>query len=314
MGLTIGVDIGGTKVAAGVVDGAGRILEQVRRPTPSDDPAAVYSTLLDVIGELVAQHRIDAIGLGVAGLIDEPRSRVLFAANLGWVDVPLRHQVEEKTGLPTVLDDDANCAAWGEFRFGAGRGSPHLVMVTVGTGIGGGIVIGGVLHHGAFGGAADIGHMRVVPDGLACGCGRRGCWEQYASGNALLKEARQLATERQPEATVLLGLGDGTPEGIRGSHITTAAQLGDPVAVAAFDYVGGWLGQGLADLSAVLDPARFVIGGGVSDAGDLLIAPARASYLRALTAREFRRPAELRGAELGNEAGLVGAADLAQRR
>ncbi|HVQ88253.1 MAG TPA: ROK family glucokinase [Actinomycetes bacterium] len=314
MGLTIGVDIGGTKLAAGVVDEAGNILERIHRPTPDGDADSVTAIFVDVVKEFRSRHQIDAIGIGVAAMIDATRSQVLFAANLGWIDVPLRATVETKTGLPTVIENDANAAAWGEFRFGAGRGVQHLAVVTVGTGLGCGVIVEGTIQHGFSGCASEVGHLRVVPGGLACGCGAHGCLEQYASGDALVREAQRLAETRKGDATRLLALGDGTTEGIDGSHVTAAAGLGDPVALAAFSYVGSWLGEGLASVTAVLDPACFVIGGGVSDAGDLLVGPTHDAYLDALPARRFRTPGTIRLAELANDAGLVGAGDLAHRR
>jgi glucokinase len=160
--------------------------------------------------------------------------------------------------------------------------------------------------------AAEFGHIVKVPDGRLCGCGKRGCWEQYASGNALLREARELAAERRTEAEVLLSLGDGTPEGVKGKHVTEAARAGDPVALEAFETVGRWLGTGLADVASLLDPAMFVIGGGVSEAGDLLLAPTRAAFENSLVARQHRPLAAVVPAQLGNDAGLVGAADLAR--
>ena len=160
--------------------------------------------------------------------------------------------------------------------------------------------------------AGEPGHYRAVPDGRLCGCGNRGCWEQYASGSALVAEAREFA-RRTPEGAIrLLQLGGGRPEGIGGPQVTRAAREGDPGALRCFQTVGGWLGQGLADLAAILDPACFVIGGGVSDAGDLLLAPARAAFEKALPGRGYRACAEIRIAELGTDAGLVGAADLAR--
>ncbi len=213
-----------------------------------------------------------------------------------------------------MVENDANAMAWGEARYGAGRGEDHLVCVTVGTGIGGGLVLGGEVYRGRFGIGAEFGHMRVVPDGRRCGCGNRGCWEQYASGRALVSEARELAAVAPALAGRLLELAGGRVGGINGPQVTQAAREGDPAALECFNAVGSWLGQGLADLAASLDPGRFVIGGGVSAAGDLLLDPARAAYGTALTGRGHRPVAEIRVAELGPEAGLVGAADLARRR
>lgn len=310
---TAGVDIGGTKIAVGIVSPDGTLIDQNRKSTPVRDPDAVLEVIVELLDEF-SQYEIEAVGIGVAGLIDSSRSRVIFAPNLGWVEEPLRQQVERAVGLPTVIENDANAAAWGEYRFGAGRDAEKgdLVMVTVGTGIGGGIVLGGVLQRGANGVGAEFGHLRLVPDGRLCGCGRHGCWEQYASGNALVRTARGLASERRPEAGVLLGLGDGTPEGVQGTHVTEAAQRGDEVAIEAFEVVGAWLARGMVEVATLLDPAAFVIGGGVVEAGDLLLGPAKREYAAQLVARAQRPMTDIVPALLGNLAGIVGAADLAR--
>jgi glucokinase len=315
VGLSIGVDIGGTKILAGIVTEDGQVLATARRATPRNDANDVLDLVGDVVNELVAGSStpLDGVGLGVAGLVDADRSRVYFAPNLRWSQVPVRALLEASTGLPVVVENDGNVAAWGEFRFGAGKGVKDLTLVTVGTGIGGGIVINGALFRGAHGVAGEIGHINAVPDGRPCGCGRNGCLEQYASGNALVREARLLAAERRPEANALLELGDGTPEGVQGVHVTEAAKAGDPVAMAAFTIAGTWLGRGLADLAAVLDPEVFVIGGGVSEAGDLLLASARQTLADKLIGQQNRPAPLVRIAELGNTAGLVGAADLARQ-
>ena len=318
MSLAIGVDVGGTKVAAGVVDEDGTVLARTRRPTPSTSPPDVEKTIASVVEELrqglPGGGDIVAVGIGAAGFIDAARSTVLFAPNLAWRDEPLQHEVSGLIGLPVVVENDANAAAWGEHRFGAGRGEADLVCVTVGTGIGGGLVLGGTLYRGRFGIGAEFGHMQVVPDGRRCGCGQRGCWEQYCSGRALLHEAREIADVQKDYGRRLLELGGGRPEGIEAPEVTTAAREGDPAALACFAEVGRWLGQGLADLASLLDPGVFVISGGVADAGDLLLAPARAAFEARLTGGTHRPHAEIRLALLGNEAGMVGAADLARTR
>ena len=315
MTLTIGVDIGGTKVAGGVVDDSGRIVSRARVDTPARDADAAEDAIVSVVEQLRGDHDIEAVGLGAAGFVDASRSRVYFAPNLpDWHNEPVREDVSRRVGLPVVVENDANAAAWGENRFGAGRDETHLVCVTVGTGIGGGVIVDDELYRGRFGVGGEIGHMQVVAGGRLCGCGQRGCWEQYASGNALVREARERAAESRPEAEVLLRLGDGTPEAITGRHVTEAARSGDLVALAAFATVGQWLGQGLADLAAILDPGLFILGGGVSDAGMLLVDPARAAFEELLTGRQVRPVAQIVLAELGNDAGLVGAADLARRR
>ena len=314
MSLTIGVDVGGTKVAAGVVDEHGTVLRSVRRPTPSASPLHVEETIAAAVADLRTEYDVEAVGIGAAGFIDEDRATVLFAPNLVWRDEPLRDEVAKRVGLPVVVENDANCAAWAEYRFGAGVGESHLVVVTVGTGIGGGIVLNGELYRGRFGIGAEFGHMQVVKDGRRCGCGQKGCWEQYCSGRALLHEAREIADVQPQRGARLLELGDGEPEGIEAPEVTQAAREGDEAALACFAEVGWWLGRGLADLSAMLDPGLFVIGGGVADAGELLLAPARVAYAEQLTGGPARPQPQIRLARLGNEAGLVGAADLARRR
>jgi glucokinase len=315
MTLTIGVDVGGTKVAGGVVDEKGVILAQHRVDTPARDAEATTTAITSVIQSMRAEHDIEAVGIGIAGFVDATRSKVYFAPNLlGWRDGPLRAEVERRVGLLVVVENDANAAAWGEAKFGAGRDDRFIVCVTVGTGIGGGIVVDQMLYRGGFGVGGEIGHIQMVEGGRPCGCGQRGCWEQYASGGALVREARERAAELRADAEILLGLGDGTPEGIAGDHFTQAAQQCDPVAKAAFDTHGHWLGQGLADLAAVLDPECFVLGGGVSEAGALVLDPTVAAFEHLLTGRGRRPTATVVLAELGNDAGLVGAADLARYR
>jgi glucokinase len=313
MTLAIGVDVGGTKVAAGVVDADGRILAKLKRSTPAASPSQTEQAIAGVVSELLADHEVAAIGLGAAGFVDAARATMLFAPNLAWRDEPLKQRVEERIGREVVVENDANASAWAEARFGAARGYQDVMLVAVGTGIGAAILINGELYRGRWGIAGEPGHVRVVPEGRLCGCGNRGCWEQYCSGSALVAEAREFA-RRTPEGAIrLLQLGGGTPEGISGPQVTQAATEGDPGALRCFQTVGGWLGQGLADLAAILDPACFVIGGGVSEAGELLLDPARAAFERALTGRGHRPLAQIKAAELGPDAGLVGAADLARQ-
>ncbi len=314
MRLTIGVDIGGTKVAAGVVDVDGRILEKVKHPTPADGEA-LADVVCDIVEELAARYpqgAIDGVGVGMAGFVDENRSTVMFAPNLDLCGEPLRDRIRRRIDLPVVVENDANAAAWGEARFGAGRGVDHVVCVTLGTGIGGGIIVNGQLMRGRYGVGAEIGHYRVVSDGRLCGCGNRGCWEKYASGRALVAEARSLARSAPRRAERLLKLADGDPDRLQGHHVTQAALEGDSVALECFAIIGDWVGQGLADLAAILDPERFVIGGGVCEAGEILLGPIRDSFARNLTGRQVRPHADIRVAELGSAAGIAGAGDLAR--
>lgn len=314
MALTIGVDVGGTKILAAAVTEDGEILSPTRIPTPSTSPEDVVWAVGDLVQDLLSLHPAEAVGVGVAGLVDASRSIVLMAPNIGWRRQALASQIQMRSGLPTVVENDANAAAWGEFRFGAGVGLAELVAVTVGTGLGGGLILNGRLRRGVHGAAAEIGHMIVKPEGRPCSCGKSGCWEQYCSGTALVREARRLAAERPEEAAILLTLGDGTPGGVTGAHITDAASRGDAVALAAFERIGTWLGAGLADLAALLDPRAFVIGGGVSEAGELLLSSARATLAASAVGSVYIGTPEIRVAELGNLAGVAGAADLARDR
>jgi glucokinase len=314
MVLTIGVDVGGTKVAAGVVDEHGRIIEKLQRTTPAASPAQTAEVIGDVVAELRGRHPAEAVGIGAAGFVEETRSTVLFAPHLAWRDEPVQKQIEDRVGLPVVLENDANAAAWAEFTLGAARGHQDAVLITVGTGIGGGIIINGELYRGRWGIAGEPGHYRVVPEGRLCGCGNRGCWEQYASGSALVAEAQEFARRSPAAAVRLLQLGGGAPEGITGPAITAAAREGDEAALRCFGIIGRWLGEGLADLAAILDPSCFVIGGGVSEAGDLLVGPARAAFENGLTGKHYRQFAEIRLAVLGPDAGLIGASCIARGR
>ncbi|MFG1701739.1 ROK family glucokinase [Nonomuraea sp. M3C6] len=309
--LTIGVDIGGTKVAAGVVDEHGEIVEHTLRPTAADRPDVVAETVADVVRELSAGKEIEAVGVGAAGFVDETRSMVRFAPNLAWREEPLQKKISGLVGLPVVIENDANAMAWGESRFGAGRDQSHVVCVALGTGIGGGLVFDGVLYRGRWGMGGEMGHMQVLPGGRPCGCGNVGCWEQYVSGQALVKNAREIAEDRPERARILLGLADGK---IEGEEVTEAARLGDDASLAAFASFADWLGQGLADLAAVLDPGCFIVGGGVSRAADLFIDRAREAFAQRLTGKGHRPLADIRLAELGASAAVVGAADLARQR
>jgi glucokinase len=313
MALAIGVDIGGTKVAAGVVESDGTILEVRRAPTPDTEAPAVAHVVVSLVQQLQAAHpTVLTVGIGAAGWIDRARSLVYFAPNVPWRDEPLRANLAARIDLPIVVENDGNATAWAEHRFGAGRGSLDLICVTIGTGIGGGMVAGGALYRGAFGIAGEFGHMTLVPGGHRCGCGNRGCWEQYCSGKALVREARDIAATDPVRGGRLLELAGGLVDAIDGPMVTAAASEGDAAAVEAFAAVGEWLGRGLANVAAALDPGRFVIGGGVSDAGELLLGPARSAYRRNLPGRGHRPEATLVSAVLGPEAGMVGAADLSR--
>ena len=319
--LAIGIDIGGTKVAGGAVDAAGRVVARARRDTPhrSKSPDVVEDTIVAVVDELVETVRVDelgevvAVGIGAAGFVAADRATVVFAPHLSWRQEPLRDAMSRRIRVPITVDNDANASAWGEYRFGAGHGEQQLLVVNLGTGIGGALIMDGQIIRGRVGIAGEFGHMQVVPGGQRCECGNRGCWEQYASGNALVREARSLMTANSPVASDLLARVDGDPLALTGPLITQAAHEGDPTATELLGEIGTWLGVGIANLAAAFDPGTFVVGGGVSAAGDLLLDPARTTFRRHLTGRGYRPEARIVAAELGNDAGLIGAADLARR-
>ncbi len=313
MTLTIGIDIGGTKVLGGVVDENGKILATQRVPTPKEGGAALTKTIADVANHLLKDHDVVALGVSAAGLISSDRETILATGNIsGWNGVNLKEELNKFVDLPIFIENDANSAAWGESRYGAGVGEDHMLILTIGTGVGGGAIIDGKLLRGAHGISAEFGHIRVVPEGQLCSCGARGCLEQYASGNALMRHVREAISASPDAAYNLLARGDGTIEGLTGHQITQAAGDGDPIALAGFNTTAQWLGAGIASLSALFDPACVVIGGGVIEAGEILLAPTRAALERLIPFSGRRPIPKVVAATLGNDAGLVGAADLAR--
>ena len=236
----------------------------------------------------------------------------MFSPHLAWRDEPLRARLASRITIPVVVDNDANTAALGESRFGAGAGHRFVLCITLGTGIGGAIVIDGRVYRGANGMAGEFGHMQVVPDGHRCACGNRGCWEQYASGNALEREARELSSRARRWHTTCRGLRRRPRRSSPARMVTEAAQDGDPLVRRAARRRRPLARIGLADLVAAFDPNAIVIGGGVSDAGDLLLGPTRESMLRSLVGRGYRAEPPVLLASLGPQAGFIGAADMAR--
>lgn len=293
----VGVDVGGTKVLAVRVSAAGEIEATATRPMPGRTAAegvledAVEAAARDVYG---ARSPV-ALGVSAAGLVDAAGERYLFGAHLPWRDAPVRERFRARTGLDVVLENDANCAAHAEVVLGSARDVDSMVMITIGTGIGGALVLGGRLFRGAHGLAGEFGHMQVVPDGLACECGLRGCWEQYCSGRALERVTR-----------VALG------RHLEGPEVAAMAFAGNDVARHAFASVGTWLGVGVAGLVSAFDPELVVVGGGVSAVGDLLLEPARAALHESLQGTDHRAVPRLLPALLGPESSAVGAALLAR--
>ena len=326
----IGIDIGGTKIAGALVTEAGGIVREDRRPTPAGDPGAILDAVVAMIERLAAGQDVRAAGVAAAGFIDSVQSTVYYAANISWRNEPFRARLTERLDLDITIDNDANAAGWAEFRFGAGRAVTDMTMLTIGTGVGGAIVTNDRLFRGGFGAGAELGHMRVVPGGLPCGCGARGCIEQYGSGRALLRMANEIA-DASANAGANVGGSAGVNAGastggigrglaqaradhgaLTGEHIAALILAQDAGALLAIRQLGGWLGQACASLSAILDPQLFVFGGGVAVAGELLIDSIRQSCLAHLPARGFHPEPGFAIAELVNNAGVVGAADLAR--
>ena len=306
----IGIDIGGTKIAGALVSELGEIVVEDRVPTPTTGSGQIVDAVVAMIERLSDGQDVEAAGVAAPGFIDVSQSTVYYAPNIPWRSEPLRQRLTDRLDLDITIDNDANAAGWAEFRFGAGRLYSDMTMLTIGTGVGGAIVSQDRLFRGGFGAGAELGHMRIVPDGLPCGCGARGCIEQYGSGRALIRMANEIADV----GGIGLGLAavreqSGT---LTGQDVAMLIGAGDPGALTALRELGTWLGQACASLSAVLDPQVFVFGGGVSVAGDLLIDPIREAYLAHLPARGFHPEPAFVIAELVNDAGVVGAADLAR--
>ena len=293
---SIGIDIGGTKIAGAHVNSEGLIVEKAQVPSPAEDPAAMEHAIVGLIRELSEGNPVVAAGVAAAGFIDAAQSTVYYAPNIAWRNEPLKAKLEAQVDLPIVIENDANAAGWAEYRFGAGKSFTHMTMLTIGTGVGGAIIANGELFTGGFGAGAELGHLRVQPGGLECGCGQRGCIEQYASGRALLRYLRE--ETGNPELTAEEG--------------KLLLENHDEAGWRAVTTLGSWMGTACASISAVLDPEVYVIGGGVAAAGERLLGPIRDAFRENVSARGFHPEPEFRIAELVNDAGVVGAADLAR--
>jgi len=306
----IGIDIGGTKIAGAVVAEDGEIVAEERVATAAGDSDGIVNAVVEMVGRLSAGREIAAAGVAAPGFIDVAQSTVYYTPNITWRNEPLRQRLLDRLSIDVTIDNDANAAGWAEYRFGAGRVVTDMTMLTIGTGVGGAVISQGRLFRGGFGAGAELGHLRVVPDGLPCGCGARGCIEQYGSGRALLRMANEIAD--------VGGIGLALAEArsmhgtLNGSVVGDLIAAGDPGAARALQQLGHWLGQACASLGAVLDPQRFVFGGGVAVAGELLLAPIRESYRQHVPAHGYHPEPEFVIAELVNNAGVVGAADLAR--
>jgi glucokinase len=312
--LAIGIDVGGTKILGALIDEHGKILAEQRVASPAQDAAEIVAAVAKLVGLLQAQadREIVGVGVAVAGFIDADASTVLFSPNLDFRNEPLKAKIAAQISLPVVVENDANAAGWAEFAFGAARGTKDMIMLTLGTGVGGAVVSDGELRRGGFGIAGELGHLRLVPDGRLCGCGQRGCLEQYSSGTAVLKAAKKLASSDGPAGARLAQLQAESGE-LTGHHVYQALLEGDSAALSLVNEAGSHLGAAIGSFVAILDPQVVVIGGGLSEAGDLILDPIRQSYLKHLPARGYRPELEIVSARFSNQSGVLGAADLARQ-
>ena len=303
----VGVDVGGTKVAAGIVSPEGKILSDVRYPTPHT-PEKLVETIVRSIKGVMEGNEVGGVCLAVPGLILAQENRVVFSPNLHAIEgIPLKDRVEPEIGVPLVIENDANAAAWGEFRFGAGSEVDHLVFVTLGTGVGGGVISHGVLLRGAQGSGGELGHVTVHATGPRCACGNRGCLEALASGTAIARRARVAAVERPESALGRIA----SRRKLLGEDVTELARGGDETALSVLEETGTWLGIGLAGFVNVFNPEVAAVGGGAMEAGDLILASARRE-VRLRARPPSRDLVEIQVATLGPESGVLGAAALAR--
>ncbi|MEE2031539.1 ROK family protein [Rhodococcus chondri] len=307
--LTIGIDVGGSTIRAAVVDSDGVVVDSIRAPTPGSVPV-LETTLHRTVRHLAERNDVSGVGVAIAGFVSADRRTVRFAPHLPWVNAPVADRLTDRFGLPVVLEHDANAAAWAEYRFGAAAGSRIAVVVALGTGIGAALLLDGRIFRGAHGIAPELGHLRVVPDGRPCACGKRGCWERYCSGTALVDIAVEMLAA-DPGRSQLAADAAADPGSLTGRRIAGAAHDGDALAVAAMAEFARWLGLGLSMVADVYDPELVVIGGGVSGSASLFLDDARDHYAAAATGAGHRPLARVRAAQLGDAAGLIGAALLA---
>jgi glucokinase len=304
----IGVDVGGTKIAAGVVTPAGELLNGVRYPS-SGPPERLMENISRAVLEAAAGFEVGGVCLAVPGFILSKENKVIFSPNLHTIEgIPLKEELGERTGFNVTVENDANAAAWGEFRFGSGRYVEHLVFITLGTGVGGGVITHGTLLRGAQGAGGELGHVTVHSTGPRCNCGNRGCLESLASGTAIRRRAREVGAGDPGSA-----LGKLVAErDVLGEDVTRLANEGDAAAIRVLEEAGRWLGIAVAGFVNVFNPEMVAVGGGAAEAGEFLLEPARREVtLRAQSpAREL---VEVRLATLGVESGMLGAAALARR-
>ena len=304
----IGVDVGGTKIAATVVTPEGKILNEVRYPTQAVPPNRLIETIAAAITEVKNGFEVGGVCLAVPGLILAAENKVIISPNLHEIEnIPLDEEIGRRTGLYVTVENDANAAAWGEFRYGAGKDVEHQIFITLGTGVGGGVITHGVLLRGAQGAGGELGHVTLDPDGPVCGCGNRGCLEALASGTAIGRRAREVASDQPYSALGRLAI----EREVLGEDVTRLAHEGDEAALQVLQETGRWLGIGLAGFVNTFNPEVIAVGGGAARAGELILGPARKEVqLRAQS--PSRDTVEIKEATLGPESGALGAAALAR--
>ena len=303
----IGVDVGGTKIAAAVVTTEGKILNEVRYPS-SGPKERLLSSIARSVNEVRDGFEVGGVCLAVPGTVSTEENKIIDAPNLHAIEgIPLKDELEERTGLATAVENDANAAAWGEFRFGAGSEVSHLIFITLGTGVGGGVISHGVLLRGAQGAGGEMGHITIQATGPRCGCGNHGCLEALASGTAIARRAREVASEKPDSALGRLAV----ERAVLGEDVAELARQGDEAAISVLHETGVWLGIGLAGFVNIFNPEVITIGGGAARAGDLILDAARHEvHLRAMS--PSRDLVEIKEATLGAESGVLGAAALAR--
>ncbi len=310
--FAVGFDIGGTNMRAGLISGSGEIIRQVSAPTPAT-AGELDSGIVELVRALGEDHPIDAVGMAVAGFLDPACETVRFAPHLPWRDAPVRAHLEGLLGLPVRLEHDANSAAWGEYRFGGAQGADNWVLLAIGTGVGAALIVDGEIYRGAHGTAPEFGHLRVVPDGRPCPCGKSGCLERYCSGTALVDSALEFSARGGFGDSALLEAIRRDPTGLKGDMITRAARDRDPLGVAVMEDFSLWLGECLSMVADVLDPELIVIGGGVSRDADIYLETAVAHFAGRIVGAGYRPLARVGTAQLGADAGMIGVADLARQ-
>ena len=306
--LTIGIDIGGTKISAGVVDSSGNLIDSSKCSTPAEGGKELISSVVNLVKEFNKKYEIKGIGISIAALISSDYGTIVGAPNIANLSkLNFVNEIKEEFELPIIIENDANAAMWAEFKFGNAKSLNPVMFFIIGTGVGGGLVIDGKLFKGANGIGAEFGHMCVVPNGLLCGCGSKGCIEQYASGGALIRYANEALLANPDKSEEVLSFGEGK---LSGTALTKAAKAGNELALAAFSKQADWLGLACASYSLIIDPEAIIIGGGVADAGELFLAPVREAMRKYMPFAESHVPPKITAAKFGNDAGLIGAADL----